>query len=144
MLGRKDYTQQELDHAKGAVKHQLAAYKKLITALDGPNEDPKVRSALEDFEPLLFNNMTLVLDRYFVHRLRLVTGKDGNPLNQVELLSDSLINNGGELRATNVIKYLPDQSVLTLDVGERIRLNAAQFERLSTVFFAEAEAKFVK
>ena len=30
-----------------------------------------------------FNNMTLVLDRYFVHRLRTVTGKDGNPLNQL-------------------------------------------------------------
>jgi hypothetical protein len=27
--------------------------------------------------------MTLVLDRYFVHRLRVVTGKDGDPLNEV-------------------------------------------------------------
>jgi hypothetical protein len=40
---------------------------------------------LEAFETLLFNNMILVLDRNFVHRLRMVIGKDGNPLNEVEL-----------------------------------------------------------
>jgi hypothetical protein len=144
MLGRKDYTQEELDHAKSAVEQQLAAYKELLKALDGAGENPKVKSALEDFEPLLFNNMTLVLDRYFVHRLRVATGKDGTPLNEVELVSDSLMNNGGELRGNNVIKYVPDDSVLKLEVGERIRLNAAQFERLTKAFFAELDAKFVK
>lgn len=144
MLGRKDYTQAELDHAKDEVKRQLSAYRKLVRALDGAGADPKITSALETFEPLLFNNMTLVLDRYFVHRLRSVTGKDGNPLNEVELLSDSLMNNGGELRGNNVIKYVPGDSVLKLEVGERIRLNAAQFERLSKAFFAEIENKFVR
>jgi hypothetical protein len=29
MLGRKDYTQEELDHGKAAVEGQLTAYKKL-------------------------------------------------------------------------------------------------------------------
>ena len=144
MLGRKDYTQEELDQATTAVKQQLAAYKKLVEALDGAGDDPKVQAALEDFEPLLFNNMTLVLDRYFVHRLRMTTGKDGNPINEVELLSDSLMNNGGELRGNNVIKYVPGDSVLKLEVGERIRVDAAQFERLSKAFFADLDAKFVK
>jgi hypothetical protein len=144
MLGRKDYTQQELDHAKTAVRQQLAAYKTLLKALDGATDDPEVKSALEAFEPLLFNNMTLVLDRYFVHRLRGVTGKDGNPLNEVELLSDSLMNNGGELRGNNVVKYMPEASVLKLDVGEPIRLNAPQFERLSKAFLGELATKFVR
>jgi hypothetical protein len=44
--------------------------------------------------------MTLVLDRYFVHRLRVVAGKDGNPLNEIELLTDSLMNNDGCCGAT--------------------------------------------
>jgi hypothetical protein len=49
--------------------------------------DKKVQSSLEGFRGQFFNNMTLALDRYFVHRLRVVTGKDGNPLNEVELIA---------------------------------------------------------
>jgi hypothetical protein len=143
MLGRKEYAQEELDQAETTVKQQLAAYRKLVKALDGASADPEVQSALDAFEPLLFNNMTLVLDRYFVHRLRGVAGKDGNALNEVELMSDSLMNNGGELRGNNVIKYVPDQSVLKLDIGERIKLRAPQFERLAKAFSAEIESRFV-
>src|SRR5437016_2809995 len=83
------YTQEELDHAKTAINQKLAAYKKLVRAVNGATSDPKVTSPLEAFEPLFFNNMTLVLDRYFIHRLRVVTGKDGNALDEVELMSDS-------------------------------------------------------
>ena len=143
MFGRKNYTPEELDHAKTAVAQQLAAYKKLVKAIEGAETDRKVREALDAFEPLFFNNMTLVPDRYFVHRLRMVTGKDGNPLNEAELLSDSLMNNDGVLRGNNVIKLTPDQSVLKLNLGDRIRLSEAQFERLSKAFFAELQSKFV-
>ena len=142
MLGRKDYTPEEVDHAKTAIAAQLAAYRKLVKALEGAPPDPKVASALEAFEPLFFNNLTLVLDRYFVHRVRLVAGKDGNPLNEVELISDSLMNNDAIMRGNNVIKLIPDQSVAKLAIGDRIRLSAAQFERLSKAFFAELEARF--
>ena len=143
MLGRKNYTQEELDQARSAVDQQLAAYRTLVEAIDGATQDPKVRSALDAFEPLFLNNLTLALDRYFVHRIRVVTGKDGNPLNEVELISDSLMNNDGVLRGNNVIKLVPDQSVVKLEIGDRIRLSAAQFERLSTAFLAEIEARFV-
>src|ERR1035441_251015 len=88
-----------------------------------------------------FNNMVLVLDRYFVHRLRMVTGKDGNPLNEVEMLWDSLMNNDGILRGSNVIKLIPDQSVLKLSIGDPIRITEEEFERLSSAFFAEKDAR---
>jgi hypothetical protein len=142
MLGRKTYTPEELDHATTAIDRQLAAYKKLVKAVDATS-DPDARAALDTLEPLLFNNMTLVLDRYFVHRLRITAGKDGNPLNEVELMSDSLMNNDGVLRGNNVIKLVPDESVLKLELGDRIKLSAAQFERLSKAFLAEIEAKFL-
>lgn len=143
MLGRKNYTQEELDHAKTAIDRQLAAYKKLVKAIDGATSDPNVRQAFDAFEPLFFNNLTLALDRYFVHRLRAVTGKDGNALNEVELVADSLMNNDGVLRTNNVIKLVPDQSVLKLEIGDRIGLDAVQFERLAEAFFVEIQAKFV-
>lgn len=79
MQGRKDYTKEEINHAKTAIVLQLAAYKKVANAIGGAPPDGEAAAALEAFEPLFFNNMTLVLDRYFVHRLRVVTGKDGNP-----------------------------------------------------------------
>lgn len=112
-----------------------------MKAIDSP--DPEVAAALEAFEPLLFNNMTLVLDRYFVHRLRMVTGKDGNPLNEVELMTESLMNNDGVLRGNNVIKLVPEETVLKLEIGDRIRLTAAQFERLSKAVLAQIQAKFL-
>jgi hypothetical protein len=87
--------------------------------------------------------MTLVLDRYFVHRLRMVTGKDGNPLNEVELMTESLMTNDGVLRGNNVIKLVPEETVLKLEIGDRIRLTAAQFERLSKAFLAQIQAKFL-
>jgi hypothetical protein len=141
MLGRKDYTQEELDNATSAINKQVAAYKKLAKAVDA-TADPKAAAALEAFEPLFFNNMTLVLDRSFVHRIRPVTGKDGNPLNEVELLTESLMNNDGVFRGNTVIKYVPEESVLKLNIGDRIRLSAAQFERLAKAFLADIERKF--
>jgi hypothetical protein len=144
VLGRKDYTREELDHATSSIRRQLAAYKKLRKALDATGEDPQVSAALDAFEPLLFNNMTLVLDRWFVHRLRTSAGKDGNPVNEVELLADSLLNNGGELRTGNVVKYKPEESVLKLEPGDPISLSAGEFERLSKAFLGELETRFVK
>ena len=33
MLGRKNYTQEEFDHGKAAIKQQFAAYKSLLVRL---------------------------------------------------------------------------------------------------------------
>jgi hypothetical protein len=141
MLGRKDYTKEELDHATSAINRQLAAYKKLAKAVDATS-DPRTTAALEAFEPLFLNNMTMVLDRYFVHRIRSVSGKDGNPLNEVELLTESLLTGDGTLRGNNVIKYVPGDSATKLDVGESIELELAAFERLAKAYLAEIEARF--
>jgi hypothetical protein len=142
MLGRKDYTRDELDRAKAAIDRQLVAYRELADAVSNVS-DPGVTLALEALESVLFDNMVLVLDRYFVHRVRMVTGKDSNPLNEVELLTESLMNNDGVFSVGNVLKYTPADSVLKLDVDDRIRLSADQFEHLAAAFFADLERKFV-
>ncbi len=73
----------------------------------------------------------------------MVTGKDGNPLNEVEMLCDCLMNNNGIPRDSNVIKLTPDQSVVKLHIGDLIRLTAEEFESLSAAFFAKLERKFL-
>jgi hypothetical protein len=143
MLGRKDYTPQELDAATTAVAETRAAYRTLVDAIHGATDDPEVAAALAAFEPRFFNELTLALDRRFVHRLRAVTGKDGNPLNEVELMTESLMNNDGVMRANKVIKLKPEETVLHIEPGDRIALGADQFERLSDAFLGEIAAKFV-
>jgi hypothetical protein len=129
MLGRKEFTQEELEGAKAAVAAQLAAYRRL----EGP----------QDAEPALFNGLVLALDRRFVHRLRSVTGKAGTPLNELELIAEALLNHDGVLHAINVIKYEPESSVLGIEVGDRVELTADDFERLAEGVFAELEEKYV-
>jgi hypothetical protein len=53
------------------------------------------------------------------------------------------MNNDGVLLGNNVIKLVPDQSVLKLNIGDRIRLSAEQFESLSKAFLAEIQSKFL-
>jgi hypothetical protein len=140
MLGRKDYEKEELQAGRSTIKKQLSAYKKLAGSV-GENGG---KQALAQFEPLFFNDMALALDRFYVHRLRGSTGKDGNPLNELELIVESLMNNGGVLRGNNVIKYIPEDSVLKLQIGDEISLTERDFERLASAFFDELERRFVK
>jgi hypothetical protein len=140
MLGRKTFTPEELTHGRAVVGAQLAAHKKLTAAVAGGSD---AQAALDEFDTAFFNTMALALDRPFVHRLRGSTGKDGNALNELELIVDSLINNDGVLRGNNVIDYVPEDAVVKLKVGDRIQLTADEFERLAAAFFAELETRFL-
>ena len=123
MLGRNAYEPHELAHARAVVKKQLA--------------DWRSAGAGGDLEATYFNGMVLALDRPFVHRIRKMTGKDTNPLSEVELVVDSLIDNGGRFDVGTVVKYQPEKSVLGLAPGDQIRLTADDYERLATAFLDE-------
>jgi hypothetical protein len=142
MLGRKDYRPEELEHARTAVRAQIAAYRRLADAVAACS-DAEARAALQAFEPIMTRNLILTLDRYFVHRLRTVTGKDGNPLNEVELLTESLMNNDGLLRTGNVVKYRADDAVLKVAVDGRIEPSIDDFAALTDAFLDELERRFV-
>lgn len=136
MLGRNSYTIEEVAHAKASMAAQRSAYDGLLaTAKDG--------AAVDAFEPLFFNNLALALDRYFVHRVRGVAGKDGNPLNELEMICDALMTNDGVFQASTVLKVKPETSVLKLQFGDPIRLTASQFDELAAAFFADLEQKFL-
>ncbi|HZQ85142.1 MAG TPA: hypothetical protein VFA83_09910 [Acidimicrobiales bacterium] len=141
MLGRKDYTKDELANATKTVNDTLAAYKKLAKAVEASG-DAKARAALEAFEPVLFRDLALTLDRLFVHRIRKVAGNDNNPLNEVELITESILA-GAPFTTNNVLKYAPEESVTGLKPGDKIDLTAEEFERLAKAFLADIKAKFV-
>jgi hypothetical protein len=142
VLGRKDYTPDEVFAARKAVEGQLAAFRDLAAAVEATG-DPKAAAALEAFEPVLADALVMALDRFFVHRLRAVSGKDGNPLNEVEVLVESLLAGGGVVVAHKVVRMRPEQSVLGLAPGERIRLTVDRFERLADAFFGELMNRFL-
>ena len=142
MYGRKTYAKTEIENSRAIIAAQLDAYKRLAGGVAAAAPGAEAQTALRDFEPLFFNNLTLALDRMYVHRLRYVAGKEGAPLNEVELISDSLMSNGGVLKGNSVVKYDPARSVLGLKLGDRIHLTAGEFERLAAAYFQDLEAKF--
>ena len=131
MRGRQDFTQDEIDNGRAAVQRQLTA----CDALAAP-----ARAALQDAG--LFNDLLLALDRRYVHRLRSVTGKAGTPLNELEILVESLLNHDGVVTAINAIKYAPEQSVIGLKPGDTVRLTRDDFARLAAGVFDELQAKY--
>ena len=139
MLGRSSYDQDYIDTCRAKVAAQLSAYEALATAA---RNGAQLDAQIDAFEPLFFNNMVLVLDALFVHRLRTKEGKDGNPLNEVRALSESLTENDGVLAVAKSIKHKRESSILHLEVGDQIALGASDFQRLAEAYFAEIEAKY--
>jgi hypothetical protein len=123
MLGRNSFEPAELESARTAVRKQLA--------------DWRSSGAGGDLETTYFTSLVLALDRPFVHRIRKLTGKDTNPLSEVELLVDSLIGNDGRFATGTVVKWQPEKSVLGLSPGDEIRLRADDYEKLATAFLDE-------
>ncbi len=140
MLGMRNYTKKYIAACRSKVDHDISVYRML--AAEARNQPTNVK-AFQAFEITLFNNMVLLLDHLFVHRLRTVEGKDGTPLNEVRLLSDSMLNNNNKMGADKTIKYDPARSVLKYKVGDEIKLNEADFLLLYKAFFAEIESKFL-
>jgi hypothetical protein len=132
MLGMKRYPREYVDKSRSKVAADVAAFRKLAA-----------KTTVDGFESTFFNNMVLVLDHLFVHRLRTVEGKDGNALNEVRVLGDSIMDNNGILLADKSIKLSPAKSVLKYEQGDQITLSEAQFKQLSKAYFDEIERKFV-
>jgi hypothetical protein len=138
MLGRKDLTQQELDGARTNVEARLRLFRTLAkVAADG--------KAQRVLQPSSRGSPTTWFSRSTGPSC---TGSGWSPdetraPNVVELIAESLMHRGGVFTTNNVIKYIPDASVLGLKDGDRIRLSADDFQRLSTAFFADLERKFV-
>lgn len=144
MLCRNDYPQAYIDQCRAAIDSDIKAFRTLTGAVAEASGKAaaKLSTAVDDLEPVFFNNMVLALENFFVHRTRGIEGKDGNPLNEVRVLANSLMNGDGRLVPEKSIKLDPSTSVLKLSAGDDIALREADFSMLAKAFFAELEDKF--
>ncbi len=141
MLGMKKYPKAYIAACRARVDADLRAYRSAVG-----------KTPSREFEARFFDDQVLLLDYMFVHRLSGIEGKDGNPLNEVRVLCNSILLNRGKLQVDKLpewpnsavagIKLPPEKSVLKLKSSDEVRLSEADFERLSKAFFAELEKKF--
>lgn len=139
MLAVTSYPEVYVQLTAARIEEQLAAYAALAAAVKG---NAKAEAALAAFAPGHFNAMLLALDHYFMHRMRGAEGKDGNPLNEVRMLGDAIMENGGVLKANSTVRYDPAKSVTGISLGQEIALDAATFEKLAAAYVAEIGKRF--
>jgi hypothetical protein len=138
MLGMKTYTRDYIDACRAKVDADLRAYREQVG-----------KAPTQEFERRFFNDQVLLLDYMFVHRLSGIEGKDGNPLNEVRVLCNSILLNLGKLQVERLpgwpnsavasLTLPPEKSVLKLKAGDEVKLTEGDFVRLAEAFFAELE-----
>lgn len=139
MLAVTSYPEVYVQLTAAKVDEQLAAYADLAAAVKG---NAKAAAALAAFAPGYFNSMLLALDHHFMHRMRGAEGKDGNPLNEVRMLVDSIMENDGVMRENKTIKYKAEKAVAGIAVGETVALDAETFGRLARAYVEELGKRF--
>ena len=129
MPGRNTYTPDEVESCRDRCDSLLAAW--------AANE-------VDDstLEALVFGQAVVVLHTWFGHRARELEGQDGNPLHEVRVLADSIIDNDGVLRVEESATWVPARTVLKLDVGDEVEVTANGFERLVAAYLAAVEATY--
>jgi hypothetical protein len=135
MLAVTSYQKDYVEARRAEVEGLLARYRDLAAAAKG-------KPAVEAFSAPFFNAMVLALDHSFMHRLRNAELKDGNPLNEVRMLANSILEHGGVLQADKTIKYDASKSVTGSKIGEKIVIGEAVFAKLATAFLDEIEKKY--
>ena len=129
MPGRNSYTSDEVESCRDNCDALIAAW--------GANE-------VDDstLESLVFGQAVVVLHTWFGHRRRELEGGDGNPMNEVRVIADSIVDNDAVLRVEGPITWVPERTVLRLDVGDDVQITANGFERLTAAYLAAIESTY--
>ncbi|MFL6698481.1 MAG: hypothetical protein ACJ8GJ_15060 [Vitreoscilla sp.] len=133
MSATHDHPAPSVQACRDEIAAQIQAYRDLVGAASKASgmSLTRIDAALAAFEPAFFNNLLIALDARFAGR-----PNDPGPSAETRALAASLLHDGGVLAAHPQIAYDADQSVLRLEAGERIWLNADDFEALCSAFLA--------
>jgi predicted RNA-binding protein len=134
MLAVNHYSQHYISECYKRILKLLDTYKQVVSATN----DLKVIAV---FEREFFNSLVVLLDAFFINRVR-NTPADNQPdaLNEVRLLCSSILNNEDIYQPDN--RLTPGRSVLGFKAGETILLNESQFRKLLSTYFTEIEEQF--
>lgn len=145
MLSSRSYDALYVERCRARINAQVATYRHLFEAVteEGAGPADSLHNALASLEEVFFNNLLVVLDSYFLHRSRGVEMKNGNALNEVRLLRESLLAHEGVMVIDSAIKYHADRSILHYHLGESIHLSERDFAVLAEAFLAEIVEKYV-
>jgi hypothetical protein len=135
-----NYASKYIDKCQQQISAQLSAYSNLISKLNGQTALASIE--IYNFENLFFNNLVLALDSLFSNRSRSLEKKDGNALNEVRVLCNSIINHNAEFTPDTTIKLNSETSILKYSAGQKIKLNQKDFASLSEGFFQEIKLKY--
>ncbi len=126
MPARTAYTSDEIEACRDSCDALLAVW---------------AANDVEDstLESLVFVQAVVVLDAWFAHRERDLEGDDGNPMNEVRVIADSVVGNAGTLRVLEPIRWAPERTVLRFAVGDEVEMSANGFERLAAAYLAAIE-----
>jgi hypothetical protein len=130
------WTTEAIQAARAEIAAQIQAYRDLVGAASKASGMSLVRidAALAAFEPAFFNNLVVALDARFATRTHA-----GPASVELALLAQALLRHGGVLTVNVALPHDADASVLRLDHGERVLLNAEDVEALAAAFFADIE-----
>lgn len=135
MLGTSSYPQDYLDEVRARIDAQLADFRALAAATG---------DASVEFAPAFLEGIVLQLEHAFVHRLRALEQKDGNPANEVRLVARSILEHDGVLTVETGIKLRSATSVLGIEPGDDIVLTIDGVQQLSDAYLAEIERRYVR
>lgn len=131
-------TRASIQACRDEIAAQIRAYRDLVGAASKASGMSLVRidAALAVFEPAFFNNLLVALDARFASRPR-----DSAASAELALLAAALLHHGGVLTSNDALPYDADTAVLRIDPGERVALNADDFESLCTTFLGGLEGQ---
>lgn len=124
-----NYSWRYIESCRRRIQSQLRNFREI--------EHPDI-----EFEVEFCRNLVVMLEASFQHRSRRREGTDGNVLNEVRMLSDSILANSAILEVDKTIEYDPDATVLGLPIGSEICPSVADFERISQAFFEEIVTRY--
>ena len=140
------YPQQYIDEARARIAEQARAFDAMAQAVRGAGTAEGARSAagtaLDALEPEYFANLVMALDSHFVHRSRGQERKDGNAMNEVRVLVNSIQHHDSIMTAEKGIRLDAARSVLGIEYGARISIDRVGFERLAAAFLEAVEATY--